>query len=128
VRQRVALPVGNVELRHGYTLAHVNELSAKAVRWQHWFTDANAADRLDLAWSAMVEHIYTSDQRPTHHQMILAGWAAISEDVRKNHQSHGHNVHNRWAGTIGAFERYWWFTANATPSPENGVTERVALA
>jgi DNA-directed RNA polymerase specialized sigma24 family protein len=117
-----------VELRHGYTLAHVNDLSVKAVRWQTWFQDANTADRLDLAWSAIVEHIYTSDQRPTSHEVILAGWAAISEDARKNHQTHGHNTHNRWAGTIPGFERYWSCTAPPTPSPETRVTERIALA
>jgi hypothetical protein len=85
--------------------------------------------RLEVAWHAVIEHLYASDQPPTAREMMQAATRAVNQDVQLAHQFRGHNTHNRYAQTTTrGFEVYWWHSAHITPSPENKVTERVALA
>ncbi len=85
--------------------------------------------RLEVAWHAIIEHLYASDQPPTPRAIMHAADRAVNADVQLAHQFHGHNTHNRYADTkTKGFELYWWSTASTTPSPENKITERLALA
>jgi hypothetical protein len=123
-----ALPGPNAELRHGYTLAEVTRLSVLAVRRQRWNQAADFSDRLEVAWHAIVEHIYTAAERPSERDVMYAGWRAIGEFVASDYQFRGHNRQDRYAGVTAGFERYWWTAARPTPGPEERVTDRVALA
>jgi hypothetical protein len=117
-----------VVLRHGYTLSQVSELSLVVVRRQRWHQAADFDERLEVAWSAIIEHIYTCDEPPLPGEVIRAGWQAIGTHVDKGHQFHGLDTHDRYAGITGGFERYWWYAARPAGSPEERVAERVALA
>jgi Helix-turn-helix domain len=117
----------DAELRHGYTIAEVSRLSMRAVRRERWHQAADFDDRLEVAWHAIIEHIYTAAEPPAERDVMYAGWRAIGELVSSDYQFRGHNRQDRYAGTIAGFERYWWTTARATPGPEERVTERVAL-
>jgi hypothetical protein len=126
-----ALPAnvpGNAELRHGYTLSQVSALSVVAVKRELWHQVADFDERLQIAWYAIVEHIYTADEPPQVRDVILAGFRAISGEVEKTRRFYGLDAKDRYAGTTAGFERYWWFAGQAAPSPEGKVTERVALA
>ncbi|HEY7143565.1 MAG TPA: helix-turn-helix domain-containing protein [Streptosporangiaceae bacterium] len=120
--------VPGAELRHGYTLSQVAALSVFAVRRQLWHQAADFDERLEIAWHAIIEHIYASDQPPPVRDVIRAGWKAISDQVGKTHRFYGLDTHDRYAGTTAGFERYWWYVARAVCGPEENVTERVALA
>lgn len=119
---------GDAELRHGYTLSQVAALSVYAVRRQLWHQGADFDERLEIAWHAIVEHIYASEQPPEARDVIRAGWKAIGDDVGRAQRFYGLDTHDRYAGTTAGFERYWWFAARPAPGPEDRVTERVALA
>jgi hypothetical protein len=126
-----ALPAnirGNAELRYGYTLSQVSALSVIAVKRQLWNQAADFDERLETAWHAIVEHIYTADERPETRDVIRAGFQAISSEADRTRRFYGQDTHNRYAGTTGGFERYWWFAGRPTPGPEDKVTERLALA
>ena len=119
----------DVQLRHGYTVAQVRSLSLGLVKRQTWHESVSFDQRLEVAWHAIIEHIYTSEQPPGHNEVMQAASRAVNMDVQQTRQFHGRNTHHRYPGaTIKGFERYWWFTANTTPGPENRVTDRVALA
>jgi hypothetical protein len=118
----------NAELRHGYTLSQVAALSVYAVRRQLWHQAADFDERLEIAWHAIVEHIYASEQPPAPRDVIRAGWKAIGDDVARAQRFYGLDSHDRYAGTTAGFERYWWFAARPAPGPEDRVTERAALA
>jgi hypothetical protein len=123
-----AQPARDVVLRHGYTLAQVSQLSVLAVRRQLWYQAADFDERLEVAWAAIIEHLYTCDQPPLPSEVIRAGWQAIGTHVDKEHRFHGLDTHDRYAGITGGFERYWWYAARPAGSPEERVAERVALA
>jgi hypothetical protein len=122
----------DAQLRHGYTVAQVRSICLGLVKRQTWLESVSVASfdqRLEVAWHAIIEHLYTSDQPPARREMMQAASRAVNRDVQLTRQFHGCNTHDGYAGTtIKGFERYWWFTANPTPSPENRVTDKVALA
>jgi Helix-turn-helix domain len=122
------LPGTDTELRHGYTLAQVSQLSVQAVRAQHFHQAADFDDRVEVAWHAMIEHIYSAAQPPAEQDVMYAGWRAVSAHVRGEEQFRGRNRRDWHAGVTAGFERYWWTTARNTPGPEERVIEQVALA
>ena len=122
------LPGTDTELRHGYTLAQVSQLSVQAVRRQHFHQAADFDDRVEVAWHAMIEHIYSATELPAERDVMYAGWRAISAHVRGDEQFRGRNRRDWYGGVTAGFERYWWTTARNTPGPEERVTEQVALA
>jgi hypothetical protein len=123
-----ARPAADTELRHGYTLSQVTALSVFAVRRGLWHQAADFDERLEVAWHAIVEHIYASDEPPQIRDMVRAGWQAIGDHVGRTQRFYGLDSHDRYAGTTARFERYWWTAARPAPGPEERVTARVALA
>jgi DNA-directed RNA polymerase specialized sigma24 family protein len=118
----------DTELRHGYTLSQVRTLSIVAVRRDSFHQGADFDERLEVAWHAIIEHIYTSPESPHVREVIRAGWRAIGDHVDRGHRFYGRDSHDRYVRTTAGFERYWWTVARATPGPEERVTDRVALA
>jgi hypothetical protein len=118
----------DTQLRHGFTLSQVQALSVFAVQRDSWHHDFDFNDRLEAAWHAIIEHIYSSAEPPTVREIIRTGWRAIGEHVEKEHRFHGRNTHDRYAGTTGKFERYWRAVAGTAPGPEERIIELLALA
>src|SRR6266542_6372333 len=69
--------LGDVELRHGYTLADANRLSIVAIRnaWGHQRFDSD--ERLEIAWFAIVEHIYAAEDHPEVNHLLRAATRAL---------------------------------------------------
>lgn len=114
------------ELRHGFTLADLNRLAASAARHAGTFV-ADGADRYQTAWSAIAEHLYAADQSPTERDLWHAGRDAIRATIRDNQRTHG-APRSGGGGDMPQFARYWSKQATVTPSCEDRVVERVALA
>jgi hypothetical protein len=120
-------PAAITELRHGYTLSQVTALSVFAVRRQLWHQAADFDERLEVAWHAIIEQIYSSEQPPLVRDVVRAGWQAIGDHARQDDRFYGRDSHDRYASTTAGFERYWWTAARPTSGPEDRVTDRVAL-
>jgi hypothetical protein len=119
----------DVELRHGYTLDQLRGLSIWTVLHSHQQGFADFDERLEVAWHAIIEHLYTSGQQPARPELIRAAWQAISHHVRQDeHFRRGtsHNRRDRDAPFTTGFMRYWHETDRA--GPEERTTERLALA
>jgi hypothetical protein len=122
-------PAGDEELRHGYTVSQVRALSLAVVTRQTWYQSVDFDQRLEVAWHAIIEHIYTAGEPPAMPEVARAAEYAVSQDVQQMHRFYGRNTHDRYAGTTTAgFERYWRTSASPSPGPETAVTDRVALA
>lgn len=121
-------PAGDAQLRHGYTVSQVRALSLAVVTRQTWYQSIDFDQRLEVAWHAIIEHIYTSDQPPEPSGVLRAAAHAVGQDVQQLYRFYGRNSHDRYAGTVAGFERYWWSTASPCPGPESTVIDRVALA
>lgn len=117
----------DVPLRHDYTLADIHELTLVAVRCELFYRSRNYAERIDLAWSAIAEHLYASEQPPSRRDLVHAGMTAISNWFVSEARTHGVNPGQRGRATDVNFERYWHVFAHPAPSPEERIVERLAL-
>lgn len=117
---------GTAELRHGYSLDHLHFIARRAVS-ASMARAMDYTDRLEAAWSGVIEHLYTSDERPSALQLIQAGESALSRTIRTEHRHYGYAGRDTYAGPESArnYQRYWWTTPS--PSPENRVVEQVSL-
>jgi hypothetical protein len=126
--------VAATELRHGYTLADINKLTMIAVYRDHWHRGMELHERQELAWSAIVECLYSQDEPPSRHVLIQAAQVAIDLAVRTDRSTHGLSVQNSYAKSgnnafaeMPNFWRYWWIQAGHSNGPEERVVDRLAL-
>ena len=112
-------------LAHGYNLADVDRLTRAAV-WRVWGLHLDYQERYDLAWSGIVEHLYSSPVAPDPGELIGAGQDAIGEHIRADARHHGLDHHTGYQ-EFRRFGAYWEWTARHAPSPEPRVVERAAL-
>lgn len=126
---RNVLPAGTQEIRHGYTLDDAYRIARYVVRTNMWHRAMDTPDRLEAAWYAVVELLYSADQAPSGNDLIWAGNRAIDRLVRDEYHSHGVPGRDWMAGKCSApnFQRYWWLSMLPAPSCENRVVERQAL-
>jgi hypothetical protein len=117
-------PSGEEELRHGFTVSQVRALSLAVVTRQTWCQSVDFDQRLEVAWHAIIEHLYTAGEPPAMHELARAADHAVSQDVQQMRRFYGRKTDDQYAG----FERYWHTAAGLSPGPETAVTERVALA
>jgi hypothetical protein len=117
-------PSGDEELRHGYTVSQVRALSLAVVTRQTWYQSVDFDQRLEVAWHAIIEHLYTADEPPAMPDMAHAADQAVGRDIAQTHRFYGRRTGDRYTG----FERYWHTIASHGDSPEITVTDRVALA
>ncbi|MFE7077264.1 hypothetical protein ACFU96_44985 [Streptomyces sp. NPDC057620] len=113
---------------HGYTLDDLHHLSRHVVHSDRWHTAGDIEDRSDAAWHAIVEQLLDADEPPSRHDLFHAGRRGCDTSVRQRLQAHGFNHHQPGTGTRPRFEAYWSTTAAHTPSPEDRIVDRQALA
>lgn len=106
-------------LRYGYNIADVNRLARLAAyRVASW---DSLAERYDIAWSGVVEHLYSAVERPDDWDLIWAGVTQIRKHYETETRHHGRlRPTERAPGSDAhfrkAFLRYWvpphqaWFT------------------
>lgn len=117
-------PAGGIELAHGYTLADLNRLAVHTVTRDVWHYGMSFPDRVEIAWSAMAETLYTHPQPPHVSTLMAAAQTHIRQRVQSDRASHG--ISNQDAHSPAPnFHRYW--CNHHTASPENPVVERTAL-
>jgi hypothetical protein len=123
-------PSGDELLRHGYTVSQVRALSLAVVTRQTWYKSVDFDQRLEVAWHAIIEHIYAADKPPGTLDVYRAAERAVGRDIADMHRFYGHSAtaSDRYASTAGGFERYWRTTASPSPGHDTTVTERVAAA
>jgi hypothetical protein len=114
-------------LKYGYTLAIIDELTTAAVHSERFYQSRDHADRIEIAWSAIVEHLYASVEPPTRRELLHAGMSAISRHFKAEDRHRG-IPQDRSRYDFGVnFERYWETFGCPTPSPENQIVEHIAL-
>jgi hypothetical protein len=117
---------GNAELRHGYTLADLDRLAMTATARDRWHQGMDVSERRDLAWSAIAEHLYASEDPPTQRELLEAAWLAVQRQVQSDRSAHGISNTDVYADAWN-FYRYWWEQARHTPGPEERIVDRTAL-
>ncbi|MGI5204969.1 hypothetical protein ACQEU6_25750 [Spirillospora sp. CA-108201] len=115
----------DMELRHGYTYGNLEGIARKASLDSKW-RYITLAERYDIAWSAVTEALYSSEDPPYAYDLIQAGMRAIARHVEEDGQLRGVYYYQPGKPRMPRFETYWWDAAGPTPSPENRIIERIA--
>lgn len=113
-------------LRHGYNLADLGVLARMAVGRVRAST-IRGTDAYDLAWSAITETLYASENPVDPPDLITAGAQAIWRELAADMRHHGKKA-GTGPGERGAnFAAYWDYAGRHTASPETVIVEKTAL-
>lgn len=113
-------------LVHGFTMADVERAAHiaanQAVRLMPYW------DRYDLAWSGVVEHLYSATEAPTRRELINHGLEAVNSETLSHLQQHGMRSSSpREPNQRGAhFDKYWRKVSEVEDFTDK-ITERLAL-
>ena len=114
------------DIRYGWTLASLDTLARAVVsNGRTWWPAGDRDDLHAAAWHGIVEHLYTSDTEPRRNELMEAGRRALAADVRDTMRHHGTRRDSTNNGQ--KYAMYWDWAGRATPSPEAGIVERLAL-
>lgn len=121
----MSLAPTRINLWHGYTLTDIDRLAGTATRIAFART-TDHTDRYDAAWHAIAETLATSGhQQPRPSHLIQAGTHAIADLTNKHRSTHGIT---RDSEPAPRYLRYWELERRTTPSAEDRVVDRTALA
>lgn len=103
--------MGEFELRWGFTLSDAHQIARLAVHTvgplgMDWH------DRYDIAYSAIAETLYASEQAPRRQELIRAGQQAIYATISEYRHHHGFYKHKTIGADAGpgsspAFTKFW---------------------
>jgi hypothetical protein len=98
----------NVDLRHGYTLRDLHQMTRAAVVADRSMA-MPYADRWDTAWSAIATALYEATEPPPRPALVRAGWQAIYSDVRDGRRHNGYRDREFDTGhaTAPKFVQFW---------------------
>ncbi|MFI0156165.1 hypothetical protein [Streptomyces lydicus] len=117
----------NIPFRHGYTLGDLDRITRIVIRTDRWRTDMHLDDRYDAIRFAVIEHLLTTDEPPTRHDLVYIGQRASDTYVSQEMHHRGYDPRQPGRGPAGlpGFQRYWQGSGRA-PWDER-VVERIAL-
>lgn len=114
-------------IRFGYTIRDIDRLTHGALIADRMMA-LDYADRKDVAWSAIAEHICAATEAPTRQELIRVGWQAIYQTVRDNYRQRGYrdgDYGTDGAPTMPRFAAYW--SSNVTHFPDDRIVEDIAV-
>lgn len=114
-------------VRFGYSMEEIDRIASNAAATALWRGGLDRPTRFETARSAIAELLCTAEADPGPRDLHVAGCTAIREQARTEARHHGTARAYEGASRV-SFERYWAVAANPTPSAENRIVERAALA
>lgn len=116
-----------VEMPQGYTLADVERLAKVAAGTVLTHTGQSMAERVDDAWSAIVERLYADPEPIDPGQLVWIARKALYRGDRD--YGHSYGVFKRDAhhgrGSMPRFQQFWW---RPVVTIEDQVVDRRAFA
>lgn len=117
----------NTPVRHGYTMADLDRLARLTVTFHlGWFAGGDRNDQYEAAWHGIAEHLCAVEHEPSERDLLDSGRRALQDDQQRLQQAHGTRRSETYTGAN--FARYWDWHARPVPSPEDTVTDRLALS
>lgn len=117
-------------LAHGYTVADLDTMATKAASTSLWRVPY-FAERRDLAWYAIAEHLLTTTEPSEFWDLVHHGSNAITAHVEQQGRYRGVYLARNGVPMGTAMPRFWkyWISASQpTQSPEDAIVEVTALA
>ncbi len=102
------LPRSDLHIAHGYTLADVYDLAARAVRTDYWRPSIAWTERVEAAWSAISSALLEAEEPPRRAALIIIARDASNDVIASDMRHHGIDTRSATFGESRAnFERYW---------------------
>jgi hypothetical protein len=128
VTPRTLAPVGEEEIRHGYTLTDLHQLTKLAVNTAKGWLAMDYTDLMEAAWFGISEHLIAAEHWPPRHDLVRAGQRAVNTLVTDEMHHAGYFKYKSGAGygpgTMPAFVQFWHSPPTAI---EPRIVERVTL-
>ena len=116
----------SLTIAHDYTIRELDALARSVVMNNRtWWPAGDRDDLYAAAWHGIVEHLCEADEPPTRRDLLEAGRRALVDDVKATMRHHGARRDSSNNGQ--KYAMYWEWAGRATPSPEHGIIERLAL-
>jgi DNA-directed RNA polymerase specialized sigma24 family protein len=119
-----------VVLRHGYTFDEIETLARRVARMNAAIGIYDPDDRYEIAFSAIVEKLYTAMTRPGAGYLFKEGRTAVYAAFLTQQRQRGipFDLPGRPNQAI-QFRKYWddWAARGSTASPERRVIEPIAV-
>jgi hypothetical protein len=117
----------DLEVRHGYTLADLEQMTRAAVMADRSMA-GDIRGRRDVAWSAIAEALCSAEEPPIRQELIRVGWQAVYREIRDSYRHHGYaeRAQESGHGSAPRFAAYWYRPIQ--PSHEERIVERLAIA
>lgn len=115
-----------MELRHGYTLSDLHQMTAAAVKADRLLA-MDYRQRWDIAYSAITLALFEAEHWPRRESLIQAGWKAIYRHVRDGLRERGYADDRDWSSadpTMPRFVQFWG--PRVVASHEDRIVERLA--
>ena len=119
----------DTNLWHGYSLDTIHQLATTTARRATGRYALDPDDAYETAWGAIVEHLATTETEPAPRDVTAIAYRAINTTA--NRANHHHGTPRTWGAhqdTAANFRRYWELQRRASPSPEESIVDRHALA
>lgn len=81
--------IKDTELRYGYTLGDIEQLAFAAARSHTFHQSLPLSDGVETAWSAIAEHLRSSDEPPGKRTLIRAAWTALRRETEDEWHAQG---------------------------------------
>jgi len=129
--RRVGSVADSMDLVHGFTMADVHNVARLAVHVSGMLV-GTWHERYDIAWSAVVEHLFSAEAPPERYDLVRAGRLALYEVINDEYRHYGYYKAKTYGGTHGmgsspAFSKYWWDQLTVIPPADGKIVERNAL-
>lgn len=116
---------GDIEIRHGYTLADLEGIARSACRADRSLA-SDAATRYTVALSAIGLALAEAEDPPRREELVRIGWQAIYDEVRGMRHLYGFADKDGTRGVASSprFVEFWW---HGTTSFEDALVERLSI-
>ena len=130
--RRIVAPAGEEEIRHGYTLTAIHQMTSLAVNTaKGWRASVDHTDLMEAAWTGIVEALLTAEHSPPRCDLVRAGQDAVNALARDEMHHAGYyrrGEHRRpnyeGPGMMPAFVKFWDSPPTAIEPP---IIERITL-
>jgi hypothetical protein len=117
----------STNLWHGYTMNDLDRLARTAAARARGSRMIDPSESYHAAWSAITELLGTAPKPPTWTDVLAAGMDAVGREAEEHRQLYGMGrASGSGVGSRPRFQSYWDM-GRVTPSPEDGVIDRLAL-
>jgi hypothetical protein len=109
----------------GYTFRELHQIAARATVYCRWGDRFPFAERFEIAWAGVVDHLTGCEQPPESFDLYKAGMRAIGRASDRELREHGVTRGSDGLQAMPSFDVYW--AHKTSPAADAAVVDRLAV-